>query len=126
MRLKSRDFIAVILVAAVAVPYLGYLFRGEMPFIQDARGMAATGVVLGAAAFLVLRSGDRFDRLGKAETGIAAGSLVLGLVALALAETAAAELLLALFMASILVVLAVELMDHAGALHGHQPARVHR
>jgi hypothetical protein len=49
---------------------------------------------------------------------VATLSLVLGVVALALAETVAAELLLAIFMASILVVWAVELMDHAGWLPG--------
>ena len=51
-------------------------------------------------------------------------SLLLGVIALALAGTAAAEVLLAFFMASILAVWAVELMDHAGILPGakHQPA----
>ena len=77
--------------------------------------------MLGAIAFLVMRRDDLFDRVGKAETALAALSLVLGLVALALAETAAAEVLLAVFMGSILVVWAVELMDHAGILPGgHQ------
>ena len=59
---------------------------------------------------------------------------MLGIVALALAETAAAEVLLAVFMASILIVWAVELMDHAGILPGRPPdgtavpvtGRVHR
>ena len=51
---------------------------------------------------------------------MAAVSLVLGLVALGLAETAAAEVLLAVFMGSILVVWAVELMDHQGILPGHR------
>ena len=37
---------------------------------------------------------------------------------LVLEETAAAEVLLALFMGSILLVWAVELMDHAGILPG--------
>ena len=43
---------------------------------------------------------------------------MLGIVALVLAETAAAEVLLAVFMASILIVWAIELMDHAGILPG--------
>ena len=42
----------------------------------------------------------------------------MGLVTLALAETAAAEVLLAVFMASILLVWAVELLDHFGILPG--------
>jgi hypothetical protein len=45
-------------------------------------------------------------------------SLVLGDVALALAETAVAEVLLAVLMASILIVRLWSLMDHAGILPG--------
>ena len=118
MRLKLKDLIASILFAAIAIPYVGYLINGEMPFIKDPRGMAATGLILGAIAYLVLRRDDLFDRVGKAETALAVLSLVLGLVALVLAETAAAEVLLAVFMGSILVVWAVELLDHAGILPG--------
>ena len=117
MRLKTRDLIAAVLIALIAIPYAGYLIQGEMPFVEDPRGMAAIGLFLGTVAFLVIRTGDRLDGLGKTETGLAAVSLVLGLVALAFAEAAAAELLLALFMVSILVVFAVELMDHGGVLH---------
>ena len=114
MRLRFKDLIATILFAAIAVPYAGYLINGEMPFIKDPRGMAATGLVLGAVAYLVMRRDDLFDRVGKAETTLAGAALILGIVALALAETAAAEVLLAVLMASILIVWAVELMDHAG------------
>ncbi|MEO6081948.1 MAG: hypothetical protein ABIQ18_02465 [Umezawaea sp.] len=53
MRFTWKDTLAAVLVAAVVVPYLGYLIRGDMPFIQDPRGMAATGIVLGAAAALL-------------------------------------------------------------------------
>jgi len=118
MRLRMRDLIATVLVAGIGIPYVGYLINGEMPFIKDPRGMSAVGLFLGTAAFLVIRVGDAFDRLGKIETGLAVLSLVLGLTALILAETAAAEVLLAVFMASILVVWAVELMDHAGIMPG--------
>jgi hypothetical protein len=118
MRLKVKDLIGSILFAAIAVPYVGYLINGEMPFIKDPRGMSATGMVLGVVAYLVMRRDDLFDGVGKAETALAGISLVLGLVALALAETAAAEVLLAIFMGSILIVWAVELLDHAGMLPG--------
>jgi hypothetical protein len=118
MRLKFKDLIGSILFAAIAVPYVGYLINGEMPFIKDPRGMSATGLVLGVVAYLVMRRDDLSDRVGKAETALAGTSLVSGIVALALAETAAAEVLLAVFMASILIVWAVELMDHAGVLPG--------
>jgi hypothetical protein len=121
MRLKARDLVATLLVAAVLVPYVGYLINGEMPFLKDPRGLSALGLLLGAAAFLVIRTGRATDRIGKTEIGLAMASAVLGIVTLAVAETAAAEVLLAIFMASILVVLAVELIDHAGFVHhaGH-------
>lgn len=121
MRLKVRDLVAMLLVAAIAVPYVGYLIDGDVPFVQDARGMAAVGLLLGAVAFAVLVGGNKRDRAGKIETGLAMLSTVLGLVALALAETAAAEVLLAIFMGSILVVLAAELIDHAGWWHAGHP-----
>jgi hypothetical protein len=118
MKLRFKDLLATILVAAIAVPYAGYLINGEMPFIKDPRGMAATGLVLGAVAYLVMRRDDLFDRIGKAETALVGVSLVLGIVALGLAETVAAEVLLAGFIGSVLVVWAVELLDHAGILRG--------
>lgn len=126
MRLTVRDLVSTLLVVAIGVPYIGYLVRGEMPFIEDPRGMAATGLVLGTAAFLVARSGDRLDQVGKAEVGLAGVSLALGIAALIFAEAAAAELLLALFMGSIAVVWLVEMVDHAGYMPGHHPAHVAR
>jgi hypothetical protein len=38
--LTGRDAVATILVAAIAVPYIGYLINGSMPFVQDPTGMA--------------------------------------------------------------------------------------
>ncbi|WP_404392702.1 hypothetical protein [Humibacillus xanthopallidus] len=125
MKLKLRDVIGTVLVLAIGVPYVGYLVNGEMPFVKDPRGMSAVGLVLGTAAFLVMRSGDAFDRAGKVETGLAVISLVLGLVAFAFAEAAAAEVLLAAFMASILVVWLVEIVDHAGLVHAHGAPMAH-
>lgn len=124
MRLRLRDYVATLLVVAIAIPYIGYLVNGEMPFIEDPRGMSAVALLLGAAAFIVIRTGDEFDRAGKTETAVAGVSLVLGLLALAFAETAAAEVLLAVFMASILVVLVMELVDHAGVTHWHDTAHM--
>jgi hypothetical protein len=51
MKLKCKDLIATILFAAIAVPYVGYLVNGEVPFIKDPRGMSATGLVLGMVPF---------------------------------------------------------------------------
>ena len=40
MMLTIRDRVATVPVAAVAVPYAGYLAPGGLPFIEDARGEA--------------------------------------------------------------------------------------
>ena len=121
MRLTTRDAIGAVLAIAIAIPYVGYLLNGEMPFIQDPRGMAATGLVLGAAGYLVMRRGDAVDRVRRTEIGLAATASVLGVVAFALAETAAGEVLLAVFMIAVLAVFVVELLDHSGVLKDDRP-----
>jgi hypothetical protein len=112
MKLTIRDAVSTLFVVAIAVPYVGYLVRGDMPFIQDPRGMSGTGLVLGLAAFL---TAGLFGTglLSRVELGLALGSLAIGVVALVLAETAAAEVLLAVFMATIVLTWAVKMLDHA-------------
>lgn len=126
MRYKAKDLVATLLVALIAAPYIGYLVRGEMPFIKDPRGMSVTGLVLGIAAFWVIARGDAFDTVGRAEAVLAGIGLALGVAALLLAETAVAEVLLAVFIGSIVVIWAVEMTDHAGLLHRHTPTGVAR
>ena len=118
MKLTTRDGLATLLLAAILVPYVGYLIRGEMPFIQDPRGMSATALVLGAAIFLTAGRFTTSTALGKTEIGLATATLVLGAVALVLAEAAAAEVLLALFVGAIVDVWATQMLDHAGMLTG--------
>lgn len=125
MRLTFRDLLATVLVLAIGIPYVGYLLNGSMPFVQDPRGMSAIGLVLGTAAYLIMRYGDTFGRYEKVTAAMAVAALVLGIVALALAETAAAEVLLAAFMVSILVVWAMELADHTALVHRHPGAMAH-
>lgn len=117
MMIKTREFLSTVLVALVAVPYLGYVIRGEMPFVEDPRGMAAVGLVLGTVAYAVLSRGDPSDLTDKVEDVLALVTFVLGFTAFALAGTAAAELLLAVFMGGILLTWAVKMMDHAGVLY---------
>lgn len=114
MKLHLRDWIATLLVAAVIVPYVGYLVRGTMPLVQDPRGMAAIGLMLGVAALVVA---DRQVRHRAAEGALAGVAVLLGVVAAAFAETFLAEVLLAVFMVSIVVVLAVHLLEQAGVTH---------
>jgi len=116
MKLKLKDFAATVLVAAIAVPYVDFLIEGDLTLVNDARAMVGTGLVLAFSAYLVLERGETFDKVDKVEKGLALASLALGVAAYELAGTAAAEVLLAVFMGSILVVWATKLMDHAGVL----------
>ncbi len=108
---RSRDFVATLLVVAIGIPYVGYLVRGEMPFIQDPRGMSATGLILGLVAFFVAAR-DVPEQLRTTVTAVSVVSLLLGVAALAFAEAAAAEVLLAVFMASILVTWALAMSGY--------------
>lgn len=121
MRLKLKDLLATLLMAAIAVPYIGYVVSGEMPLIEDSRGMAGTGLVFGVVAFAVMWRGDAFDRSGKREAAMAVLSLGLGVAAYELSESGAADVLLALFMVSMALVWVVKLFDHSGVLHWHGP-----
>jgi len=116
MSLKARDLVGTLLVIAIAVPYVGYLLNGSMPFIQDARGMSAIGLLLALAAYMVLQRNDPDDVTDRVEIALASASLGLGVLAVALSETSSAEVLLAAFAASVFVVWVIKLMDHAGVL----------
>ena len=121
MKLTRKDLIATLLIAAVVVPYVGYLIWGEMPFIQDPRGMAGVGIVgllLGFAAWgLGLRS-----PFGKVMLVLGVATLGLG-VAAALVGAEGSELLLATFIGAIVVVWAIETVHDAGLLGAGAHAR---
>lgn len=80
----------------------------------------------GSAALWIQTTGDRFDRVVRMEEALIAGVVALGVVALVLSETAAAQTLLAVFMASVLVVWMVITVDHVGLTHWHDPVRAGR
>jgi hypothetical protein len=124
MRLKIRDLVGSVLFLAIAVPYVGFLVRGEMPFIRTELEMSAVGLLLGAAAFLVMHRGDRLDR-SRSDEVVPTVALVLGLTSLVFAGTALAPWLLAVFMGSLLVLWAFELSEHAGWIHPANGAPVH-
>ncbi|GAA4733907.1 hypothetical protein GCM10023328_11890 [Modestobacter marinus] len=120
MRATPRNIAATVLVALIVVPYIGYLVADEMPFIQDPRGMAATGLVLGLAAALVAGR-DAFAPGPRHRAALAAGVVALGLGIAALwAETD--ETLLALFMAAVVVTWA--LGELAALPTGHRDQRL--
>ena len=116
MRLKARDLVGTVLVIAVAVPYIGYLVNGSMPWVADAQSMAVVALLVAFAAYVVIQRYDPDDVTDRVEIGLEDVSLGLGLAAVVFAETAYAEVLLAVFMGSILVVWAIKMMDHAGVL----------
>ena len=113
MKLTKRDAFATLAVAAIIVPYIGYVVNDSMPFIKDPRGMAATGLILGIIAVAILGK-TAFASKAMRIMGriLAVGSFGLGIAAL-WAETN--EALLGGFMASIVVVWLLEMFDHAGA-----------
>ncbi|MGW5191801.1 hypothetical protein ACWEOO_21335 [Kribbella sp. NPDC004138] len=117
MRLRVRDILAVVLLLAVLVPYVGYLVDSDVPLIDDPRAMASTGLFLGGLAFWVIRGGQRTTRLGRVEAGAAGLALVLYVLTIALAATGGVELLLAAFMCSLLLVLALDLLDRGSPRH---------
>jgi hypothetical protein len=114
MRLTKRDAIASGLIAAVVVPYIGFLVRGEMPFIQDPRGMAAVGLVGLILSFAAWGLGLD-TTFGKVMLVLGVATLGIGLAA-ALVGVEGSEILLGIFIAGIVVVWAIETARHAGLL----------
>ena len=110
MRFAYKNTIASLLVAAILVPYAGYLVRGEMPLLKDPRGMAATGLVLGLAAAALAGSAILARGLWHRIT-LVVGVITLGLgIATVWVETN--QVLLAAFMAGIAVTYALAEFVH--------------
>lgn len=104
MRIRLRDWVATLLVAAIVVPYVGYLVSGSMPFIRDATSLGAVGIVLGLVAVSVIGPDAFRGPWGRtaAVTGIVA--VLLGVAtALVGATWAAGGVLLACFVAAIVL-----------------------
>jgi hypothetical protein len=112
MRLRRNDLAGTVLVAAVAVLYVSYLTNGSALFITDARGMAATGIVLGWAACMV--GGSRFvgagSRLANALLSFG-GTATLGLGLAAVVGMNSA--ILAAFIAAVVAMWAITVVRHA-------------
>lgn len=126
MRFTWKDAFVSLLVAAVAVPYVGYLVRGSMPFIEDPRGMAATGLVLGLiAAAAAGRAAFTQERFGRAAEIVGLVSLGTGLATLIWAESGTlSDVLLALFVGTMVLTWALVMVGDSGLLAGHRPARI--
>jgi len=120
MRITYKDVVATLLIAAIVVPYIGYLAWGDMPFIQDPRGMAGTGLALGLAAAAVAgRAALDPEPAHRAALGSGIVALALGIAALAVGTS---EVLLALFIAAIVVTWALGEFAHTrGSVVAHSP-----
>lgn len=82
MRSSTKNLVATVLVAAIVVPYIGYLLWGEMPFLEDPRGMAATALILGVAAAIVVgRAALDSAALSRAASATGGLALVAGIAA---------------------------------------------
>lgn len=127
MRISWRDGLAAVVVAAIVVPYVGYLVAGRMPFVEDPRGMAAIGLLGGVAAALVLGRGGFRGVWGHTAAAVGGFVLATGFATLIWAETGLlAEVLLAVFIGGIVVTwLVAELVD-TGVLAGRERQAAHR
>lgn len=114
-RLTVRDGVATAALLAVLIPYVGYLIRGEMPFVEDSRGMAAVGIVGLLIAFAAW--GFRFETMfGKIMLWVVAATMALGVAAL-LIGVEGSGLLLAFFIGAMVLVWLAETLFDAGKIH---------
>ncbi len=116
MRLpNTRVRVTAVVLAAVLVPYVGYVIRGDMPLVQDARGMAGVGLVGLALIFAVW--GLRLDTFsGKAMAVLGLAALGVGAAA-ALSGGDGSDRILAVFIGAVILVWAAEALVHARPSH---------
>lgn len=125
MRLTWKDAVATVLVAAIVVPFVGYMATGSMPFIQDPTGMAALALALGVLAAVVGGWWEPVSqavvRYATAAVGIAAFAVtILALVSENFLDVAVREGLLIAVLGCIVVLWAATLLRHSGVtLTGH-------
>jgi hypothetical protein len=113
MTFTWKDALATILVAAIVMPFVGYLVRGEMPTIQDAHGMVAAGLVLGLAAVLLVgRPARDPGPLHRAALLTGVGTYGLGVAA----AWTGAEWLLVASVIAIVLTRALGILTHTRAL----------
>ncbi|WP_300007547.1 hypothetical protein [Pseudonocardia sp.] len=104
MQIRLHDGIATLLVAAVVVPYVGYLVNGSMPFVEDVTGMAAVGLVIALVAVSVIGPDGFRGTWGRVATVTGVAAALLGVSAVFVGETwAIGDTLLASFVGSTVV-----------------------
>ena len=116
MKRNRHEAVATALVAAILIPYAGYSFDGRMPLIEDARGMGASGLILGLGAWLALGS----DAFGPRWVGIggAIATMVLGTTAAVLESGTASTMFLGAFVAAIVAMWLVAMVRRLSTTGG--------
>ncbi|MHA6794279.1 hypothetical protein ACVGVM_12340 [Pseudonocardia bannensis] len=105
MRFNWTDVVATIPVATIVVSYVGHLVDGDVPFIQDPRGMVGAGLALGLIAAAVLgRSAFGGSPAGRGTGAAGLVSFTFGVVVLLWSGNGViGEVLLGSFIGSIVV-----------------------
>jgi hypothetical protein len=116
MNPSKKDIIATLAVTAILVPYLGYLADADVPFLHTPREMAATalvlGIVAGTAAGGPAYAGSHGRTAGWISVLAAGGGTALTVWA---EPGLLSELLLALFIGSIVLIWTLVVPAHAAA-----------
>jgi len=119
LRTWMRDLVTTALVAALAVAYVGYLVRGEIPLVADVQAMAGAGLVLGLFAFVA--GADPRTYGSRAYLPVAAvgglATLALGLAAF----TTGSAGVLGAFVVAVGTMWALATVHHARARRGRRP-----
>src|ERR1051326_1106868 len=123
MRPTYKDAAAAVLVAAILVPFVGYLVRGSMPFIQDPTGMAGVVLILGLVAGAIggwvgIRTGTLTLRITTIAAGIvSAGVAVTALVTEPALATTTRHWLLGGAVALVVALFGLATARHEGLIH---------
>jgi hypothetical protein len=113
MRFTRKDVVATVLVAVAVLLYIGFVAFEGFWFIDGVPAMAGVGLLLGFASRRIGgREGFAHDKVAFA-AGL--GSITLGIVAVATES----ELLLALFMLSMVGLWLAAMYAHSGRHVGH-------
>jgi len=110
--LRTRDVVATILVGTLVVPYVAVLVGKEVLLAEDRRAMSALALMLSGSALVMLSDDQYDDAVSWLATLLSAAATTSGLLALALADTSAAEILLTVFVGLVMTVWAVQLAEH--------------
>ncbi|HUZ19300.1 MAG TPA: hypothetical protein VMU75_01840 [Acidimicrobiales bacterium] len=121
-RWVARDTIASALVVAIIAPYIGYLARGSVPFVEDVEAMAGAGLVLGLLACAIGGRGP-FGPGIFLPVALIGGLSTLGLGLAAFVTTNAG--VLAAFMAAVVAMWLATTIRHVLVLTGdHRTPRI--